>query len=212
MTKLDSPASHRPEAGDFASKVDSESDSEVEFEGGSVGGPAVANRSGGSARALFRPKPDSTRPGSAKLNPGLSSKPRSHEHLDLRPEFRNIGIAQILNYRMAPAAIVSILHRVSGVLMFLVGIPFTLYLFQKSISSELSFETYRAAVASWPGKLVLLALFWSFFHHLLAGIRFLALDLHFGTEREPATRSARIVLAASALLTLVSAFMLFGLF
>ncbi|MGE3927748.1 MAG: succinate dehydrogenase, cytochrome b556 subunit [Lautropia sp.] len=127
------------------------------------------------------------------------------------PQFRNIGIDQILRYRMPPPALVSILHRVSGVLMFLIGIPFILYLLQKSITSELSFQTYRAVVASWPAKLVLLALIWGFFHHLLAGIRFLVLDLHIGTERESAARSARVVLGLSILLTLVAAGFLFGL-
>ena len=61
----------------------------------------------------------------------------------VRPEFRNLGLGEILRYRMPPPAIVSILHRVSGVLLFLVGIPFILYLFQNSLTSELSFEVYR---------------------------------------------------------------------
>jgi succinate dehydrogenase / fumarate reductase cytochrome b subunit len=129
-----------------------------------------------------------------------------------QPQFRNIRVDEILRYRMAPAAIVSILHRISGVLMFLVGIPFLLYLLQKSLTSELSFETYRAVATSGVGKLVLLVLIWGFFHHLLAGIRFLVLDLHIGTERQTATLTARIVLGLSILFTLISAGFLFGLF
>ena len=129
----------------------------------------------------------------------------------VRPEFRNLGLGEILRYRMPPPAIVSILHRVSGVLLFLVGMPFILYLFQNSLTSELSFEVYRGAVSSWIGKLVLLALIWAFIHHLLAGIRFLLLDLHIAGEREEGANTARVVLWASVLLTLVCALLLFGL-
>ena len=129
----------------------------------------------------------------------------------VRPEFRNLGLGEILRYRMPPPAIVSILHRVSGVLLFLVGIPFILYLFQNSLTSELSFEVYRGAVSSWIGKLVLLALIWAFIHHLLAGIRFLLLDLHIAGDREEGANTARVVLWASVLLTLVCALLLFGL-
>ena len=128
-----------------------------------------------------------------------------------RPEYRNLSLGEILRYRMPPPAIVSILHRISGVLLFIVGIPFILYLFQNSLTSELSFDTYRGAVSSWLGKLVLLALIWAFIHHLLAGIRFLLLDLHIAGEREQGATTARVVLGMSLLITLVCAMLLFGL-
>ena len=130
----------------------------------------------------------------------------------VKPAFRNLDLGQLLRYRMAPPALVSILHRVSGVLLFVIGIPFILYLFQNSLTSELSFETYRRAVSSWLGKLVLLALIWAFIHHLLAGIRFLLLDLHVGIERQPSATTAKAVLGVSVVLTLVCALFLFGLF
>jgi len=130
----------------------------------------------------------------------------------VKPAFRNLDLGQLLRYRMAPPALVSILHRVSGVLLFLIGIPFILYLFQNSLTSELSFETYRRAVSSWLGKLVLLALIWAFIHHLLAGIRFLLLDLHVGIERQPSSTTAKAVLGVSVVLTLICALFLFGLF
>ena len=57
----------------------------------------------------------------------------------VRPQFRNIQVSQILSYRLPPAGIVSILHRLSGALLFLVGIPFCLYLLQQSLTSEISF-------------------------------------------------------------------------
>ena len=56
-----------------------------------------------------------------------------------RPQYRNIHVSQILQYRLPPSGIVSILHRISGALLFLIGFPFLLYLFDQSITSELSF-------------------------------------------------------------------------
>ncbi|MDO5057890.1 MAG: succinate dehydrogenase, cytochrome b556 subunit [Lautropia sp.] len=109
---------------------------------------------------------------------------------------------------MAPPAIVSILHRASGVLMFLIGIPFMLYLLQQSITSEVSFEQYSAVVGSPLAKLVLLALIWAFCHHLCAGIRFLILDLHIWTDKPKAIASAKGVLIASLVLTAIFGLML----
>lgn len=130
----------------------------------------------------------------------------------VRPQFRNIHISQIARYRMPLAAHVSILHRVSGALMFLVGLPFVLYLFQQSLVSELSFENYRAVVSHWFAKLVLLALAWAYLHHFCAGIRFLILDLHVGVAKEQARTSASVVLGVSLVLTLLVALKIFGVF
>jgi len=107
---------------------------------------------------------------------------------------------------------VSILHRISGALMFVVGIPFILYLLQQSISSEISFDHYRSLVSHWFTKLVLLALIWSYLHHFCAGIRFLFLDLHIGIEKPAARSSAGIVLIVSLVLTAIVALKLFGVF
>lgn len=130
----------------------------------------------------------------------------------VRPEFRNIQVSQILSYRLPPAGIVSILHRLSGALLFLVGIPFCLYLLQQSLTSEISFESYRAIVGSIPGKLVLLVLLWAFLHHAIAGIRYLLLDRHMGILKESSRLSAQIVLVTSLLLTAVLGLKLFGAF
>lgn len=129
-----------------------------------------------------------------------------------RPQFRNITLAQIVQYRLPGPGIVSILHRVSGALLFLVGIPFILYLFQQSLTSELSFERYTALVSHWFVRLVLLALAWAFLHHLLAGIRYLTLDLNLGWDLPAARRSAAIVLFVSLVLTVLAAFKIFGVF
>jgi succinate dehydrogenase / fumarate reductase cytochrome b subunit len=129
-----------------------------------------------------------------------------------RPEFRNIHVTQLLGYRLPLPGIVSILHRISGALLFLVGIPFGLYLLQQSITSELSFQTYRAVVASVPAKLVLLVLLWALFHHSAAGVRYLLLDLHVGISKEAARTSSVVVLGVSLLATALAALKLFGAF
>jgi succinate dehydrogenase / fumarate reductase cytochrome b subunit len=139
-------------------------------------------------------------------------KPAGDRGSGPRPQFRNIHITQIVRYRMPLAAIVSILHRISGALIFLVGLPFLLYLFQQSLTSELSFETYRAVVSHWFAKLVLLALIWAYLHHFCAGLRHLLMDLDIGVDKDPGRNSAAAVLAVSLALTLIIALKLFGLF
>jgi succinate dehydrogenase / fumarate reductase cytochrome b subunit len=129
-----------------------------------------------------------------------------------RPQFRNISIFELMSYRLPPAGIVSILHRISGALLFLVGIPFSLYLLQQSITSEISFESYRAIVGSVLGKLVLLVLIWAFVHHAIAGLRYLLLDRHLGIEKASSNTSAHVVLGTSLGLTAILALKLFGAF
>ncbi len=97
---------------------------------------------------------------------------------------------------------VSILHRVSGVLLFL-SIPLLLWLLQSSL---LSIETYTQ-LTEFTGhplsKLVLLGLLWAFLHHFCAGIRYLALDLHWVSTLAQARASSWWVLGVSLLLTLL---------
>lgn len=129
-----------------------------------------------------------------------------------RRQYRNIDVPQILSYRLPAAGIVSILHRVSGALLFLLGLPFALYLLQQSITSEISFESYRAVVGSVPGKLVLLVLIWAYLHHLIAGVRYLLLDRHVGIEKQASRTTATAVLVVSLTLTAILALKLFGAF
>ena len=128
-----------------------------------------------------------------------------------RPEFRNIHVTQIVRYRMPPAAMVSIMHRISGAVLFL-SLPFLLWLFDLSLISETSFERMAGAISHWLLKLVLLVLIWSFLHHFVAGIRYLMLDMLVGLEREQARKNALAVYAVSLPLTLVAALKLFGVF
>ena len=93
-----------------------------------------------------------------------------------RPEFRNIGLGDILSYRMPLAALVSILHRISGALMFVL-LPLVLWAFHLSLSSAQGFAEVAAVLGSWPMRLVALVLFWGLAHHLCAGVRHLASDI-----------------------------------
>lgn len=129
-----------------------------------------------------------------------------------RPEFRNIHISQIVRYRLPLAGLVSILHRISGAAMFLVGLPLVLYLFQQSVVSEISFERYREFVSNPFVRLVLVGLIWAYLHHLFAGLRHLLMDLDIGLEKASGRRSAATVLALSLGLTVILAAKVFGLF
>jgi succinate dehydrogenase / fumarate reductase cytochrome b subunit len=126
-----------------------------------------------------------------------------------RPEFRNIHVTQILQYRLPPPGMVSIMHRISGALMFL-ALPLLLWLFDLSLTSELSFARLVDFASGWFAKLVLLVLIWAFLHHLVAGIRYLLLDLHWGVERAAARTSALAVYWISLPLTVLAGLRLFG--
>jgi succinate dehydrogenase / fumarate reductase cytochrome b subunit len=128
-----------------------------------------------------------------------------------RPQFRNINVMQIIGYRLPAGGMVSILHRVSGALMFLL-LAAVIWLLQLSLASELSFLRLKDVASQWWAKLLFLALAWALLHHLVAGIRFLLLDLHLGVEKPAAAKSALVVFAISLPLTLLAALRIFGVF
>lgn len=102
-------------------------------------------------------------------------------------------------------SIVSILHRVSGALLFLLGIPWALAALDASLASPAAFASY-AAVAGHPlAKLIAIGLVWAYVHHLLAGVRHLALDLHAGLELAAARRTSAAVFVLAILITLAVA-------
>jgi succinate dehydrogenase / fumarate reductase cytochrome b subunit len=128
-----------------------------------------------------------------------------------RREFRNIHVLELSNYRLPLAGVVSILHRISGFLMFAL-LPVVLYLLQLSIQSELSFEHFRGIASHWFTKLVILALVWAYFQHFCAGVRHLIMDTHVGLDKDSARKSAATVLVISIVLTALVALKLFGVF
>jgi succinate dehydrogenase / fumarate reductase cytochrome b subunit len=128
-----------------------------------------------------------------------------------RPEFRNIHVTELSNYRLPPSGIVSILHRISGFGMFLL-LPFLLYLLQESLRSEISFAHFKGVVDSVFVKIILLGLSWAYLHHFTAGIRHLFMDNHLALDKVAAQKTARWVLVISLALTVLVALKLFGVF
>jgi len=111
----------------------------------------------------------------------------------------------LMHIRQPLPAVVSILHRISGALLFLLGIPFVLWVTQRALASPESWEAMRATLSHPVAKLVLLALAWAYLHHFIAGIRHLVMDLHIGMQLKSARTSATVTLVLSLLLTLAVA-------
>jgi succinate dehydrogenase / fumarate reductase, cytochrome b subunit len=123
-----------------------------------------------------------------------------------------------VRYRLPLAGVVSILHRASGALMFGL-LPLIIWLFDMSVSSEISFEVFRSAFVAGIGfvpaflvKLVVLALIWAYLHHFIAGVRHLWMDATHSVTKEWGRQSAVVTLALSLLLTAALGAKLFGLF
>jgi succinate dehydrogenase / fumarate reductase, cytochrome b subunit len=123
-----------------------------------------------------------------------------------------------VKYRLPLAGVVSILHRASGLLMFAL-LPFVIWLFDTSISSEISYETFASAfvvglgvVPGWGVKLVVLALIWALLHHLIAGVRHVWMDATHSVSKAQGHNSAVFTLVASLLLTVALGAKLFGLY
>jgi len=134
-----------------------------------------------------------------------------------RPEFRNINaITDLRHYRLPPAGWVSILHRISGFIMFLL-MPFIIWMFDTSLTSEFSFSKFKSVFNSGAGflpgwfiKLVALALIWAYLHHFIAGLRHLWMDVNHAVSKEFGRSSAIVTLALSIGLTVILGAKLFG--
>ncbi len=149
-----------------------------------------------------------------------------------KPEFRNINVFKdVRTYRMPPAALVSIFHRVSGMLLFL-ALPLLVWLFEQSLVSEIAFGNFQAILewypyataekplAPWlmwtlahftPLKVILVVLFWAYMHHLIAGLRHVYTDISHRLDKTFGRLSAYATFAISLLATLCFAVSLFGL-
>jgi len=121
-------------------------------------------------------------------------------------------------YRLPLAAYVSILHRVSGAAMFLM-LPLLVWLFDMSVTSEVSFEVFRSAFAAgigfvpaWLLKLLMLGLVWAYLHHFVAGVRHLWMDATHSVSKSQGHSSAVATFAISLPLTAALGAKLFGLF
>lgn len=136
-----------------------------------------------------------------------------------RPQFRNINaFTDLTTYRLPAAGWVSILHRVSGALMFLL-MPFIIWMFDTSLTSESTFGVFASAftagigwVPGWFITLVVLALIWAFLHHLISGVRHLYMDATHSVTKAFGRNSAVVTLVLGFGLTALLGAKLFGLY
>lgn len=114
-----------------------------------------------------------------------------------RPKYLNL-----IKIKLPIAGIASILHRVSGVGMFLM-LPLLVWLLELSLRSPESFQAMQSVAAHPLLKLILIGLLWALLHHFCMGIRILLIDMHIGVGKAEASASAKMVLAVSLPLTLI---------
>lgn len=115
-----------------------------------------------------------------------------------RPKYLNL-----MKIRQPLPAVISILHRLTGILLFFPGIPLLLYTLQLMLGSPDDFEKLQYILSDHIVKSGLMFLVWFFLHHLCAGIRYLALDLHYGITLTQARASSKLVLITGIILTII---------
>jgi succinate dehydrogenase / fumarate reductase, cytochrome b subunit len=140
------------------------------------------------------------------------------ETLKARPVHRNIHVSQILSYRLPPAGIVSILHRITGAAMFLL-MPLAIWMFDTSVSTEISFDAFRNAfvggigfLPGWLIKLVVLALIGAYLLHFIAGVRHLWMDMTHSVTKEQGHLSAVGTLVLAAVLWIALGAKFYGVY
>ncbi len=117
----------------------------------------------------------------------------------IRPKYLSLQ-ALLFEIRLPVPGWISILHRISGALLFL-AMVWLLWMLDRSLASESGFEAVKRYAGLWPVKLSLIVLIWAYCHHFCAGIRYLFIDLDKGVDKETARLTSWIVLAASLALT-----------
>ncbi|MGE5093780.1 MAG: succinate dehydrogenase, cytochrome b556 subunit [Betaproteobacteria bacterium] len=130
----------------------------------------------------------------------MSSTPTPRPVQQPRPKYYDLNIAHL-----PPGGLVSIFHRVSGVLLFFPLVPLLLYVLQVSLGTEEGYTRWHDFLARPAVKLIALVFVWAYCHHFFAGIRFLFLDLHWGIAKAPARATAMLVFVVSLLATVLIA-------
>lgn len=111
----------------------------------------------------------------------------------------------LFTIRLPINAVVSIMHRASGVALFLL-LPLMLLMLQQSLVTEASYLELKQLLGHWLVKLLLIACSWAFFHHFYAGIRHLLQDVHWMTSLQKARFTGRLVLCLDAISIVMFAF------
>lgn len=125
-----------------------------------------------------------------------------------RPEFRNIRISDLAKYRLPLAGKLSILHRVSGLLMFL-ALPLVFVLLVAMFKSEAHFSVAHSVLSHPLAKIICLGLIWAIMHHAVAGVRYILIDMHYKVSKEGAHQTALVVMVVSLVLTAIFAVKMF---
>ena len=108
----------------------------------------------------------------------------------------------LLKIKLPIGGIMSIIHRATGVFMFF-ALPVLIYLLDQSLSGADGFAQATALVHSFVGVAFVFFLMWSIMHHLLAGIRYLLIDVDLGVEKVLARQTALGVTIAGPALALI---------
>jgi succinate dehydrogenase / fumarate reductase cytochrome b subunit len=108
----------------------------------------------------------------------------------------------LVRIRLPLPGFVSILHRISGLLLFVLAF-WLLVLLDRSLASPEGYAQVRETLSHPLAKLVLVGIGWAFLHHFCAGIRYLLIDMHVGVDLASARASSWVVLAVSIVLTLM---------
>lgn len=131
----------------------------------------------------------------------MSSAPTPRHGQPPRPKYYDLSLAHL-----PPPGLVSIFHRISGLLLFFPVLPLLLFALQRTLGSEEGYARWHELLTQRPGvKLVVIVVTWAYAHHFFAGIRYLLLDLHWGIAKAPARASAVAVLVLGVLTTLLVA-------
>lgn len=134
------------------------------------------------------------------------------------PVYRNIHITQLQSYRLPAAGWASILHRISGAVVFLL-LPLAIWMFDTSVTSEVSFEQFSnvfafgvGGVPAWFFKLVVFGLMWAYLLHFCIGLRHLWMDATHQVDAEFGRVSAVTAMVVGTVLALALGARLFSLY
>lgn len=128
----------------------------------------------------------------------MSSAPTPRSGQPARPKYYDLSLAHL-----PPPGLVSIFHRVSGLLLFFPALPLLLYVLEATLGSPEGYARWHDFFARPAVKLIALAFLWAYMHHFFAGIRYLFLDLHMGIAKAPARSSAIAVMVCGLVATVL---------
>ena len=123
----------------------------------------------------------------------MSSAPKQ------RPKYYDLNLAHL-----PPPGLVSIFHRISGLALFFPILPALLFVLDEVLGSQRGYDDWREFISRPLVKLVMLGVIWLYAHHFWAGLRYLALDLHWGIAKAPARASAIAVLVLGVVTTMLA--------